>query len=179
MEIKVVVPEITLNTIVGEVVRVDEDGDAYPDGHLTVADRVAELIKAEAVKRPEYASLIERVTQIREFEIREAVKPLIREALERPIKRTNLYGEATGAQTTLAEIIMAEAKKVFTEAKDSYRNNVPFINEVVAAEVKKAFQADIQEQVQKARAVIAKELGTSVYQGVVKTALDALAKGAK
>jgi hypothetical protein len=179
MDIKIVVDEVTLETVVGDVVRYDGDGDAYSDGRATVADKVAELVKEEVVRRPEYASLRERVTEIRNHEIREAVKPIIREALERPIARTNLYGESTGAQTTLSELIMGEAKKVFTEVKDSYRNNVPFINEVVAAEVKKAFQADIQEQVQKARAAVAQQLGATMTEEVMKVAMAALAKGSK
>ena len=178
MEIKIEVPEVTLNTVVGDVVRVDEDGDGYLDGQMTVADKVAQLIKAEVVKHPEYENLRKRVTEIRNQEIREAVKPLVREALERPIRKTNYYGEPTGQETTLSEIIMDEAKKVFTEVKDPYRDKRPFIQGVVADEVKKAFQKEIQEQVQKAREAIATQLGTSVYQDVVKTALDAL-KGAK
>lgn len=177
MEIKIVVDEVTLNTIVGDVVRVDEDGDEYLDGHSTVADKVAILIRDAVVKSPEYTSLKERVTEIRNQEIREAVKPLVREALERPIRKTNYYGEATGQQTTLAEIIVDEAKKTFTEVKDSYRDKRPFIQGVVADEVQKAFKKDIQEQVQKAREAIAKQLGTSVYQDVVKTALEALRAG--
>lgn len=177
MEIKIVVDEVTLNTVVGDVIRVDEDGDEYLDGHSTVADKVALLIKDAVVKSPEYTALRERVTEIRNQEIREAVKPLIREALERPIKRTNGWGERTGAETTLSEIIVEEAKKVFTEVKDSYRDKRPFIQGVVADEVQKAFKKDIQEQVQKAREAIAKQLGNSVYQDVVKTALQALQGG--
>jgi glutaredoxin 2 len=178
MEIKIEVPEVTLNTVVGDIVRVDEDGDEYLDGQMTVADKVAKLIKDAVVTSPEYTGLKQRVTEIRNQEIREAVKPLVREALERPIRKTNYYGEPTGQETTLSEIIMAEAKKVFTEVKDPYRDKRPFIQAVVADEVKKAFQKDIQEQVQKAREAIATQLGTSVYQDVVKTALEAL-KGAK
>jgi hypothetical protein len=178
MEIKIEVPEITLNSVVGEIVRYDEDGDAYSDGQATVADKVAQLIKDAVVKSPEYTGLRERVTEIRNHEIREAVKPLIREALERPIRKTNYYGEPTGQETTLSEIIMDEAKKVFSEVKDSYRDKRPFIQAVVADEVKKAFQKDIQEQVQKARQAIATQLGQNVYQDVVKTALQAL-QGAK
>ena len=177
MEIKVVIDEITLQTAIGEVVRVDEDGEEYADGEVTVGDRVAELITQHVLKRPEYTSLAKRVTAIREEEIREAVKPLIREALQRPIKRTNYYGEATGKETTLSEIIMQEAKNVFTEVRDSYRNNRPFVYEVVQAEVQKAFQADIKEQVQKARAAIAAQLGASLSEEVVKTALKALQGG--
>ncbi|OEJ24314.1 hypothetical protein AS594_07225 [Streptomyces agglomeratus] len=179
MEIKIEVPEVTLNTVVGDIVRVDGDGEEYIDGQMTVADKVAQLIKAAVVKNPEYTALRERVTEIRNQEIREAVKPLIREALERPIRRTNSFGERVGNETTLAELIMDEAKKTFTEVKDSYRCNKPFITEVVAAEVQKAFRADIQEQVQKARAAVAAQLGSTMTEEVMKVAMAALAKGGK
>jgi hypothetical protein len=179
MEIKIVVDEVTLNTVVGDVIRVDEDGDEYVDGQSTVADKVAALIKDAVVKSPEYAGLRERVTEIRNQEIREAVKPLIREALERPIRRTNTWGEQVGKETTLSEIIMEEAKGVFAATRDGYDRNRPsFVRQVVAEEVQKAFKADIQEQVKKAREAIATQLGTAVYQDVVKTALQAL-QGAK
>lgn len=174
MKIEIKVDEITLDTVVGETVRFDEDGDPYTDGQVTVADKVAALIVKEAIKSPSWEPLRERVTSIRNEMIREAVKPLIREALERPIRRTNAYGERVGAETTLSEIIMDEAKKVFTEVKDSYSNRRPFVAEVVQAEVKKAFQADIQEQVKKARAAVAAELGTTLSEAVIKTALEGL-----
>ncbi|MGW2513678.1 hypothetical protein ACWC0A_30645 [Streptomyces scopuliridis] len=176
MEIKIVVPEITLNTIVGEVVHFDEDGDPYPRGNATVADKVAELIKEAVVKSPEYTLLRERVTEIRNHEIREAVKPLIREALERPIQRTNSWGEAAGGSTTMSEIIMAEAKKVFTASRDSYSQSQPFITEVIQAEVKAAFQKDVHEQVQKARAAVAAQLGKTMTEEVMKVAMAAMAK---
>ncbi|GAA4891132.1 hypothetical protein ACFPM3_20375 [Streptomyces coeruleoprunus] len=179
MEIKILIDEITLDTVVGDVIRYDEDGDAYCDGKATVADKVAELIKDAVAKTPEYTSLRERVTSIRTEEIRAAVKPVIQEALKRPIQRTNYYGEATGKETTLSEIIMDEAKKTFTEVRDSYRNKRPFINEVVQAEVQKAFGTYIQDEVKKAREAVAAELGSKVSATVAQSVLDALTKGEK
>lgn len=177
MEIKVVIDEVTLDTVVGDVVRYDEDGDAYTDGHATVADKVAQLITQEVIKSPSWAPLCDRVTRIRDEEIREAVKPVIQEALQRPIKRTNWYGEPNGSDTTLSEIIVDEAKKTFTEVKDSYRSKRPFITEVVQTEVQKAFGTYIQDEVKRAREAVAKELGNQVSSTVVKSVLDALTKG--
>jgi hypothetical protein len=79
-----------------------------------------------------------------------------------------------GTETTLSELIMDEAKKVFTEVKDSYSSRRPFIAEVVQAEVKKAFQTDIQEQVAKARAAVTEQLGANLSEAVVKAAVAAL-----
>lgn len=171
MNIEVKIDQVTLDTVIGEVVRYDEDGDAYPAGNVTVADKVAKILAAEAVKSPSWEPLRDRVTNVRNEMIREAVKPLIREALERPIRRSNAYGERTGTETTLSEIIMDEAKKVFTEVKDSYRSNKSFIAEVVATEVKKAFQADIQEQVAKARKAVVDQMGANLTEAVVKAAI--------
>lgn len=174
MNIEIKIDQVTLDTVVGEIVRYDEDGDAEVVGSATVADKVAAIIAREAIKSPSWEPLRERVTNLRNEMIREAVKPLIREALERPIRRTNSYGERVGAETTLSEIIMDEAKRVFTEVKDSYTSRKPFIAEVVSAEVKKAFQADIQEQVKKARQAVAQELGATLSEAVIKTALEGL-----
>jgi hypothetical protein len=174
MNIEIKIDQITLDTIVGEVVTYDDEGDIEVRGHATVADKVAAIVAKEAMKSPYWASLTERVTNIRNEMIREAVKPLIREALERPIRRTNSYGERVGAETTLSEIIMDEAKKIFTEVKDSYTSRRPFIAEVVSAEVKKAFQADIQEQVKKARQAVTQELGATLSEAVIKAALEGL-----
>lgn len=178
MELKVIIDTVTLDTVVGDVVRYDSDGDPYTDGKSTVGDKVAELVKDAVVKSPEYTSLRERVTRIREEEIREAVKPLIQQALQRPIQRTNSWGESTGRETTLSEIIMDEAKKVFTTSRDNY-NKQAFISEVVAKEVKAAFGTYIQDEVKKAREAVAKELGSKVSSAVIQSVLDALTKGGK
>jgi hypothetical protein len=174
MNIEVKIDQVTLDTIIGNVVSYDEDGDMVSEGSMTVADKVAAIIAKEAMKSPSWEPLRERVTNIRNEMIREAVKPLIREALERPIRRTNSYGERVGTETTLSELIMDEAKKVFTEVKDSYSSRRPFIAEVVQAEVKKAFQTDIQEQVAKARAAVTEQLGANLSEAVVKAAVAAL-----
>lgn len=178
MELKVIIDEVTLDTVVGDVIGYDEDGDECVKGKATVADKVAGLIKDEVVRNPEYTSLREKVARIREEEIREAVKPLIEEALQRPIVRTNYYGEATGKETTLSEIVMEEAKKVFSAARDNY-NRQSFISEVVAKEVKAAFGTYIQDEVKKAREAIAQELGSKVSSTVIQSVLDALTKGGK
>lgn len=177
MDIKIVVDEITLDTIVGEVVRVDEDGDEYVDGHSTVADKVALLIRDAVVKSPEYTSLRERVTEIRNQEIREAVKPLIREALERPIRKTNFYGEATGKETTLSEIIMDAAKKAWATSKDSYGSRQSTIQDMIAAEVRKHISGEVAKAVKEAQEAALKAVGEIAAGPVVDAVRKALQGG--
>lgn len=178
MEIKIEVPEVTLNTVVGDVVRVDEDGDEYLDGQMTVADKVAQLIKAEVVKHPEYENLRKRVTEIRNQEIREAVKPLVREALERPIRKTNYYGEPVGQETTLSEIIMDEAKKAWSTSKDSYGSRQNTLQDVIAAEVRKHIQGEVAKAVKAAQEAALKAVG-DLAAGPVVDAVRKAMQGAK
>ncbi|MGY4901121.1 hypothetical protein [Streptomyces sp. 900116325] len=177
MNITVQVDEITLSTVIADTVAFDEDGDAYPTGQQTVAHLVAAQIVERLVKEDRYPGLRDRVMEIRKEEIRAAVRPSIDEALARPIYKTNSYGERTGQETTLAELIAAEARKQLTEPADRYRSEKgSILQETVRAEVHKAFQAEIAETVQKARDLVTKQLGDDIAQQITKAVTAGLAK---
>ncbi|EFE65844.1 predicted protein [Streptomyces viridosporus ATCC 14672] len=164
MNIEIKVDDITLSTIVADVVSFDEDGDTYTEGGKTVADLVAEQIVARLVKDDQWPYLREKVMDIRNEEIRAAVRPSIDEALARPIYKTNSYGERiNGAETTLAEIIADEARKQLSEPADRYhRENGSILQQAVRAEVKRAFESEIADAVKQARDMVAAELGDTV-----------------
>ena len=167
MNITVNVDEVSLDTVVAEIVAFDEDGDPYPNGERTVADLVAAQIMARLLKDDGYRQLATRVQEIRAEEIRAAVRPLIEEALRRPIRKTNTYGEATGAETTLTEVIIDEAQKAITKPLDSYnRDKGTFLSKTVADEVKKALSAEIADAVKKAREQVSAEIGQHVAAAV-------------
>ena len=176
MNIEIKVDDITLNTVVADVVAYDEDGDPYTEGSKTVADLVAEQIVARLVKDDQWPSLREHVTNIRKEEIRAAVRPSIDEALARPIYKTNGYGERTGAETTLAEIIADEARKQLAEPVDRYRTEKgTVLQQAVRAEVKKAFETEIADAVKAARELVTRELGAELTEKVTATVTAALA----
>lgn len=177
MNIEIKVDDITLSTVVADVVSFDEDGDPYTEGSKTVADLVAAQIVERLVKDNQWPSLREQVTEIRRDEIRAAVRPSIDEALARPIYRTNTYGERTGQETTLAEIITDEARKQLAEPVDRYRTEKgTVLQQAVRAEVKKAFEAEIADAVRQARDLVTQELSAELTEKVTATVTNALAK---
>ncbi|MEV5944827.1 hypothetical protein [Streptomyces sp. NPDC051994] len=175
MNIEIKVDDITLSTIVGDVVSFDEDGDPYTEGHRTVGDLVAAQIVERLVKDDQWKRLREQVLDIRKEEIRAAVRPSIDEAIARPIYKTNGYGERTGQETTLAELISDEARKQLAEPVDRYRTEKgTVLQQAIRAEVKKAFETEIADAVQKARDLVVSELGGDLAERVVKVAVAGL-----
>ncbi|MFI6491270.1 hypothetical protein [Streptomyces sp. NPDC050564] len=178
MNIEIKVDDITLSTVVAEVVDFDEDGDLVSSGkENTVAHLVAEQIVARLVRDDRYPRLRDKVTEIRDEEIRAAIRPSIVEAVNRPIKKTNGYGEATGQVTTLSEVIVDEARKYMKEPADKYRReNGTVLQQLVRSAVKEAFETEIADAVKQARDMVAAELGDTVstqIAGAVKAGLKA------
>lgn len=164
MNIEIKLDDITLDTVVAEVVEFDEDGDAISTGReRTVAHLVAEQIVKQVVRDARYPSLVEQVTRVRDEEIRAAVKPAIEQAIARPIKKTNYYGERTGEETTLTEVIVEEARGYLKEPVDRYSGEKgTVLQSTVRAAVRKAFDEEIADAVKQARDLVAGQLGTSV-----------------
>ena len=167
MNITVQVDEVTLGTVVAEVMAYDEEGGSYAAGERTIADLVAEQIMTRLLKAPGWPSLASKVQEIRIEEIRAAIRPQIEEAIARPLRKTNSYGEPAGAETTLREIIVDEARKAVNEPADRYsREKGTFLTQAVAAEVKKAFAAEIAAAVRQAREQVSAEIGQHVAAAV-------------
>lgn len=177
MNITIQVDAITLATVVADVMDYDEDGELISSGkERTVAELVAEQIVDRLVKDNQWPSLREHVTNIRKEEIRAAVRPSIDEALTRPIYKTNGYGERTGAETTLAELIADEARKQLAEPVDRYRSEKgTVLQQAVRTEVKKAFETEIADAVKQARDLVTSELGAELKEKVTGAVVTALA----
>lgn len=161
MEIKIIIDEITLDTVVGDIVSFDEDGDAVVHkGQVTVADKVAEVIAKTVMKKPEYATLRERVTQIRTEEIRARVAPVIEQALQAPIQRTNSYGSPLGEPITLTELIMEAAREAWQPERNSYSSsNTNSIDKMIATEVRKQISGEVTKAVRSAQEAALKAVG--------------------
>lgn len=164
MNIEIKVDDITLSTVVADVMVYDEDGDLVPSGkERTVAELVAAQIVERVVRDDRYPRLKDKATEIRDEEIRAAIQPAIVEAVTRPIKKTNGYGEPTGQVTTLSEVIVDEARKFMKEPFDKYsREKGTVLEAMVRAEIHKAFGAEIADAVKQARELVAGELGDKV-----------------
>jgi hypothetical protein len=168
VNITVQVDEVTLGTVVHEFYNDEDD--------VTVGDRVAEaVLKHVIADKDHWKPFRDRVLEIRDSEIRAAVKPLIKEALTKPFRQTNTYGEATGPEITLSQVIVAEAKKALTKPVDQYsRDKGTFVSSLVAAAVKEAFATEIAAEVRKARDMVTGELGDQIGSKITAAVRDAL-----
>lgn len=164
MNITVKVDDVTLDTAVTEAL----DDHENVVGRCTIGDLVAQQIVAKLVKDDRWRSLRDEVTQIRTEMIREAIRPMVEEAVSQPFQKTTLYGEAHGQPVTMREIIIDEARKMLTRPADSYggRESETVIKKIVREEVQRAFTGVIADQVKLAREQVADEIGDKVADAV-------------
>lgn len=160
MNITVTVDEVTLDTVVHSY-----DGDS-----TTVGDRVVHAITSHLIASKDvYPPLRDQVSKIRDEEIRGQVRPLITEALTEPVQLTNQWGDPVpGAkQTTLRDVIVAEARRQFTVKADSYSGSgQTILQKLVAEEVRAVFKTVVADEVKKARAMVATQIGAMVAESV-------------
>ena len=161
MNITVNVDEVTLATVVGEVVEYDGDGDARLKGEKTIAHLIAEQLAGRIIKDAErWSYLRDVVEEIRKELVREALAPIVAEAVAAPLQRTNSWGEPAGEPVTMTTVIVGEVRKYLQEPADSYRReNGTILQKLIRDEVQKAFAAEVKAAVEAARAAVAKEIG--------------------
>lgn len=176
VDIKITVDDISLSTVVADVISYDDDGDAVPEGVETVGDKVAQIIAKEAMRRPEYATLRDRVTEMRKEIIREELRPIITAALHAPLRKTNTYGEPTGATTTLNEMIMEEAAKAWATSKDSYGRDKTTVQDVIRTEVRAHINEAVAKAVKEAQEAALKAIGDVAASPVIEAVKKALGK---
>lgn len=167
MNITVNVDGVTLSTVVGNVIGYDEDGDPVTKGERTIADMVTEKIVAVLVKDDRWKSLKDEVQKIRAEMVREALRPLVAEAIAAPVQKTNTWGEPSGEPVTMRELILEETRKLVREPADSYhRDQGTVIQKMVRDEVRAALLKDIKDTVLRARSQVADEAGRLVSEAV-------------
>lgn len=155
----------------------DDEGDRVPAG--TLGDVIARQLVEKFSRSDLYDGLRERVQKIRDEEIRAQLAPAIAEALANPIRRTNSWGETTGEETTLREVIVAEARKWLNSKKDDgygRATNATNIQVMIRKAVEDAFQAEIADAVKQAREAVVTQLGTDVGDQITAVVRTALAK---
>lgn len=145
----------------------DEDGDFV--GGKTVAAAVVAALVAQATKGDYYSGLKKRVEEVRDEEIRAAIAPILAEAIAKPLVKTNSYGEPVGKETTLREVILEEARKIWEQPVDRYaRDKGTHLQAAIRKEVQAAFAEEVAEAVRVAREAVAKEIGGSIADVVTK-----------
>lgn len=175
MDIKVSVENIDLGDYIDG--HRDDEGDYIPGG--TLADNIAHQLVEKFSRSDLYDGFRDRVQRIRDEEIRAQLAPAIAEALANPIRRTNSYGEQTGPDTTLREVIVDEARKwMDTRQEQRYgdRSTTTNLQAMIRTAVEDAFKVELAEAVKEAREAIVTGLGTTVSEMVADTVRQALAK---
>lgn len=151
----------------------DADDDRIPSG--TLADLVVRHLVDRAASTTEYKqSITDRVRAIRDEEIRAQLSPIIADALIKPLKKTNSYGEATGPETTLRELISADVKKFLSEKDDRYRDTRTRLETMIRNAVETLFKNEIAQAVKDAKDAVAVEMGSKVAEVVASAVRDAM-----
>src|SRR6185312_4491446 len=174
MDIKVIVESIDLGDYIDG--HRDDEGDYIPGG--TLADNIAHQLVEKFSRSDLYDGFRDRVQRIRDEEIRAQLAPAIAEALANPIRRTNSYGEQTGPDTTLREVIVDEARKwMNTKQEQRYgeRSITTNLQAMIRTAVEDAFKTEIADAVKAARDAVTAEFGSSIGErvsGIVREALS-------
>lgn len=166
MDITVNVDKIDLAEEIGT--HYDEDGDRVGGG--TLADLVVAQLVKKFARSDVYGDLVQRVRTVRDEEIRAALAPLLAEALAKPIHPTNSWGEKVGGETTLSEVIVAEARKwMDTKTSQGYGSRdsgLTNLQVMIRDEVRAGFENEIKAMVTEARDAVSKQIGATVATAV-------------
>lgn len=135
----------------------DRDGEPIAEPQ-TIEEVILDLAAMQVANRIDKESskdLATRVRSIRDEEIRARVTPEIEAALTTPFRRTNSYGEPSGAETTLRDEIVRVATDYLSKPSDSYhRDRGTVVQAFVAAEVKKAVDKELKGALDEAKAAV-------------------------
>jgi hypothetical protein len=166
---------IDLGTVVNTEAYYDHETDERIPAQRTLADVIADKVTRKLTAESYYGDLKRRVTAIRDEEIREAIEPIITEAISGEIQKTNSFGEPTGKSTTIRELIMSEARTLLTKSADSYGRGSEtvlqkWVREQIAAAFTKELAAVVAQEKEKVvaavRAKAADLIADAVKQGV-------------
>jgi hypothetical protein len=166
LNIEVNVIDVDLNTVL-----VPGYEDSAP---TTLADKVVDQLVREALKEDGWKPLVRRVQEIRDEEIRKLVLPAITEAFEKPVQKTNTWGEPTGEPLTLREVVVEEARKILNGTKsDSFRGDEPLGRQLINQMVLKELRAELTDAIKTER----EKVVTAVREQAAQLITEAVTKG--
>jgi hypothetical protein len=167
--LKVEVAGIGLDTVISEIMRYNgPDDDPSVEGHVTIGDMVASQVTALLVKSDEWEPLRKKMIVIRTEMIRDALAPLIEEALAQGFRKTNGYGEPIGDYVTLRQLIIGEVHTMMKSPNDGYCNEVSPLRKIIQAEIQAMLAKEIKDVVAAARQGVADEIGQMVSAAVAE-----------
>jgi hypothetical protein len=141
--------ELDLDTIVG-----DEGGTLLG---LIVNATAARLV-SDLKREPAYPSLKDRVSAIRDEEIRMQLAPVVEESVTASVQPTDSFGAPKGEARTLREIILDAAKKELTapRERDYGRGRETLVQYVIRTEVDRHITNELQAAIKEAKAEVVK-----------------------
>lgn len=155
----------------------DADGETYSEP-TTLEDVVlAEVVRtvvAKLVTDDLYRGLRQKVLEIRDEVIREAVTPLVTEAIEASVQPTDHYGEPKGEPTTLRAIIVKNAQDYLSKPSggDYNRKALAPVQAFIAAEVASTVTKELREALDAGKA----EVKQALQEQGAKLIAEAIAK---
>jgi len=150
--LNITITDLSLNTVIGQ----HYDGDREAQVPLTLADAIVEAAAWSLTGNTDWPDVTTRVRQIRDAEIRSRVVAEIETAVTKQVQRTDSYGQAVGAPTTLREEIARvanDAVKVHSRSSGLSHNPTP-LQEIIRTEVDKALTAELKTVVEDEKAKV-------------------------
>jgi hypothetical protein len=141
----------------------DEDGEERTAPQTledVVIGQVVSTLVAMAVRDEHsgYRDLRKRVEEVTREEITAAVRPMVAEALEGPIRRTNSYGEVLDRNpTTLRDMIFEQVTTALTKGsrQDTYgRQSKSVLSDLVQEHVERILAKELKGEIDKAKAEV-------------------------
>lgn len=143
--------------------RVGDDDSA--SGPTTIQDAIVYEAARIALKRGDWDStdaegrrrLRDRITAIRDEEIRAYITPMIREAMNSTLQKTNEYGEPRGEPVSITAVIMDEVKKALTlNTGNSFRSERSALTNVMREHIDTVITRELKAEVDAAKALVVK-----------------------
>lgn len=135
------IESVDLATPIETRYRYDEDGERE-QYEVTIGHLIAKQVTAKLTADDSWNGLRKKFLEIRDEEIREAVEPIVTAAITETLTQTNSYGQPTGKTTTLTELIVADANKLFTERSD-YGRGTTLAQRIVTEAIGHAFKNEL------------------------------------
>jgi hypothetical protein len=152
----------------------DPDESPSPTGTIqeAIVAEVAQQVRIEIgdVERLAIAEVHKEIRETRLDVIRDRLDEEIATALAEPIRKTNIYGEPTGPETTLKQLVIEEVRDYLEEKvgdRYSSSNRVTRAQQFIQEEVDKVVTRELRAEMAKA-----KEAAVEVVRGAVTDVVE-------
>jgi hypothetical protein len=171
--------KITIDTaelVAANIQRYDEDGNPMPspDFHESVVEAVARIVAGDVLTKGSLAYDIrqEVAVAITEEVKRQAVE-LVRQAVAAPVRPSTAWGDRTGEETTVREMVRKELQEFVKPTKpqryrDSYDKTPHNLGELIASLAKEVWTSELQKEAQEAKAQVTGEVRKKALAAAVR-----------